>query len=109
MPAGLPASSSLRSSSSVGSSAMTTATFSMSCTNCSGMSSSAWLDQLLEFVIAHVNHGSSLFRAEDAVARITQTGNDVGVLVEALVHGGDVDVDIGMGCAHRLDSLRCSN
>ena len=37
-----------------------------------------------------------LLRAENAVSGVSEAGDDVGVFVQALVDGGDVDVDVGM-------------
>lgn len=47
-----------------------------------------------------------LLGSEDPVARIAQTGDDIGVLVEPLVHRADEDVHVGMVAAHDGDALR---
>ena len=39
-----------------------------------------------------------LFRAENAVARITQSGNDIAVFIEFFVQRGDENLDIRMIC-----------
>ena len=43
--------------------------------------------------------------AEDTVARVAEAGHDVGVLVQALVDGAGIDVDIGVVGKHRGESL----
>ena len=50
-----------------------------------------------------------LFCAENTVACITQTGNDVAVLVEAFVQRTGVDVHIGVTFLNALDALGGSN
>ena len=47
-----------------------------------------------------------LFRAEDPVAGIAQTGNDIGVLVEALIKSGAVYGNVRMFLGDALDSRR---
>ena len=47
----------------------------------------------------------ALLGAEDSISGITETGADVGVLIEAVIKGGRVDGYIGMGRLHRVDSL----
>ncbi len=46
-----------------------------------------------------------LLRAEDAVASVAQAGDDVGVLVQALVDGAGVDAARRVGGEHGLDAL----
>ena len=46
-----------------------------------------------------------LFRAEDPVAGVAQTGNDVLVLVQTLVNRCDVDIHVRMGLLNGLNAL----
>ena len=50
------------------------------------------------------NHLSE--RAEDAVARVAETGDDVALLIEMVVDGGDVDGHVRMLLVHEADALR---
>ena len=53
-----------------------------------------------------VDARAGLQRAEDAVARIAQAGDDVAVFVEAVIDGGDVDGDVGMRCIDGAHAFR---
>ena len=46
-----------------------------------------------------------LLRAEDAVAGVAETGDDVAVLVQALVHRAGVDLHVGVLVRQILDAL----
>lgn len=46
-----------------------------------------------------------LLRAEDSVARVAETGADIGVLVELSVEVADVELDVGMRLHQRADAL----
>ena len=48
---------------------------------------------------------NTLLRAEDPVAGVAQAGDDVAVLVELFIHGGDVDLHVGVVGADALDAL----
>ena len=52
---------------------------------------------------------SILFGAEEAVARVAQTRNDIAVLVQVVVHARDVDVHVRMVFLHPLDAFRRCN
>src|SRR5437762_3408092 len=45
-------------------------------------------------------------RAELAVARVTQTRNDIALFVQVVVEGGEVNRHLGMGRLHGADSFR---
>ena len=47
----------------------------------------------------------SSLRAEDSVARVAKTGDDIAVVVEVIVQRGDKDVDIGVILLHALDAF----
>ena len=42
--------------------------------------------------------GINLLGTEDLVARIAQTRHDVAFLIESLINGGTIELDVGMGC-----------
>ena len=44
----------------------------------------------------------ALLRAEDAVAGVAEAGDDIAVVVEALVHCGNENVDVGVVFLHAL-------
>lgn len=44
----------------------------------------------------------ALLRAEDAVPGVAEAGDDIAVVVEALVHCGDENVDVGVVFLHAL-------
>ena len=46
-----------------------------------------------------------LLGAEDPVAGVAQTGDDIGMLIELLVDGSQIQVYIGMGFVYSLDAL----
>ena len=52
---------------------------------------------------------SILFGAEEAIARVAQTRNDVAMLVQVVVHTRDVDVHVRMVFLHPLDAFRRCN
>ncbi len=47
-----------------------------------------------------------LFRSEDTVARITQSGKDIILLIQALIKRSQVDIYIRMLLLHSLHALR---
>ena len=51
----------------------------------------------------------ALFRAEDPVARVAETGDDVTVFIEVFIHRTAVNVHIGVTLADALDALGCGN
>ena len=57
-----------------------------------------FLDQLLL---------SSLFCSEQPVARISQTGNDISVIVKAFIHRGDIYIHIGMLLHYDIYTIWC--
>ncbi len=50
-----------------------------------------------------------LFRAEDSVAGVAETGNDIAMIVELLVLCSGKDINIGMSLAESLKSLGSCN
>src|SRR5687767_222636 len=48
-------------------------------------------------------------RAELAVPGVTEPGNDVATLIEPLIEGGNVDVDIRVRARQRGYAFRCRN
>ena len=46
-----------------------------------------------------------LFRTENTVARITETRQNIAVLVEAIIHVGAIDIHVGMGLGEGLNSF----
>ena len=48
---------------------------------------------------------AGLLRAEDTVARIAQTGQDVAVVIELAVNGGSKDLDVRMRCVQGVNAL----
>ena len=47
----------------------------------------------------------ALLGAEETVARVAQTGNDIAVLIELFIAGGHIDVHVGMILLHPGDAL----
>ena len=47
----------------------------------------------------------SEFVAEGEVAGVTETGDDVGILIEMIIDRGEVDIHVGMGHPDSLDAL----
>ena len=58
-------------------------------------------------VLSKPQNRSVLACAEQAIARITETGQDVAVLIEFAVEAGGEDVDIGMFARQSCDAFRC--
>src|SRR5579883_1862190 len=54
---------------------------------------------------SHEGRAMILLGPVEPVARVSQAGDDVPVVVEPLVHGGRVDVHIGVGLLHPTDPL----
>ena len=50
-----------------------------------------------------------LLGAEDPVAGVTQARDDVGMVVQLLVAGSDVDIHVGMGLLDSGDALRTAD
>ena len=48
---------------------------------------------------------SVLLRAEDTIARITEAGHDISMLVQMVIDSSDIEVDIGMRLRHGLHAL----
>ena len=47
-----------------------------------------------------------LFCPEKSVAGVTETGNDIGVLIEVIVDRREIDIDVGMALLHLGDAFR---
>ena len=54
-------------------------------------------------------YGQLLLSTEDSVARIAQTGNDVSVFIQSLVHRAGVDAHVRIRVENRLDALGCGD
>lgn len=54
-------------------------------------------------------YGQLLLSTEDSVARIAQTGNDVSVFIQSLVHRAGVDAHVRIRVEDRLDALGCGD
>ena len=47
-----------------------------------------------------------LFRAEDTVAGIAKTGNDIALIIQGIVEGGHIDANVRMVGVDFLNALR---
>ena len=50
-----------------------------------------------------------LFCAEEAVARISESGKDISVFVQASIQGGNVDFNVGMSLCNAGNTLGCTD
>ena len=51
------------------------------------------------------SQGNDLLRAENPVAGVAEAGDDIAVLVELLIHGAAVELDVGVLGGDELDAF----